>query len=115
MTMEFVLDKTTILKRFGGDEGIFVVMANMYLQDVDSICTRLNAALADNDTSLLRREAHTIKGLLATLADETGAALALSVETLAKSGECIGMEAMVSELQSRMRLVAAAVRKEIAS
>lgn len=113
MAVEFVLDKATILRRLGGDEHIFSVMADMYLQDVDNSCSRLAGALAAGDAALLRREAHTVKGLLATLADETGAAMGLAVETRAKNNECAGLETMVADLQARLQLVAEAVRKEI--
>lgn len=115
MAVEFVLDKATILRRLGDDAEIFAVMADMFLQDVDKLCIRLAGALAAGDVAVLRREAHTVKGLLAMLADDAGAALALAVEVQAKSGECAGLEGMVVDLQARLRTVAAAVRQEIAA
>lgn len=114
MAARFVLDKATILRRIGGDREIFAAMAAMFLQDADDYCIRLASAVAGGDAELLRREAHTVKGMLATVADESGAALALAVENRAKAGDCVGLAGMVAELEARLRLVAAAVREEIA-
>jgi HPt (histidine-containing phosphotransfer) domain-containing protein len=110
-----MLDKATILSRLGGDQEIFVVMADMYLQDVDNFCTQLAAALAAGDASLLRREAHTVKGILATFTDDVGAALAHDVEMRAKNGDCAGLESMVAGLQGRLQQIAAALEEEISA
>lgn len=115
MTAEFKLDKAMILSRLGGDREIFTVMADMYLQDVDSYCSRLAAALAASDASMLRREAHTVKGMLATFTDDIGAALALAIETHTKNGDCAGLDGKVAKLQTRLQLVAAAVREELSA
>lgn len=111
--MEFLLDKEKILDRLGGDEEIFNAMAAMYLQEVDKSCIHLGEALASGDATALLREAHTVKGLLATLADEVGAALGLAIENRSKAGECAGLASMVADLQARLRAVAAAVRAEL--
>lgn len=111
--MEFLLDKELILERLGGDQEIFVAMARTYLQEVDRACGHLGEALASGDATALWREAHTVKGLLATLSDDFGAALGMAVETRCRSGECAGVESMVADLQARLRVVAAAVRAEV--
>lgn len=114
MSTNFVLDKTTILLRLGGDEEIFAAMIDMYLHEVDSYCAQLAQALAAGDAAALQREAHTVKGLLATFADERGAALAQAVESQARNGNCAGLATQVADVQARLRTVAAAVRQEIA-
>lgn len=106
----FTLDKETILDRLGGDEEIFCVMADMFLHDVGNYCNELAAALAAGDADVLQREAHTVKGLLATFADETGAGMALAVEQQAKLGRVAGQEVAVAALQARLHLVADGVR-----
>lgn len=112
--MDFVFDKANVLVRLGGDQEIFAVVIDMYLQDVDNVCARLATSLAADDAVALRREAHTVKGLLATFADEVGSDLALAVEVRAKHGECTGLRSMVTDLQARLQTVAAALRQEIA-
>lgn len=115
MATEFVLDKAAIMDRLGDDQEIFAVMADTFLQEVDHFRARLGAALAAGDASTLRREAHTAKSMLATFTDESGAALALDIETQAKGGDCTGLEDKVAALQVRLQAVAAAVRAEIAA
>ncbi|HXE37024.1 MAG TPA: Hpt domain-containing protein [Azonexus sp.] len=114
MADPFVLNKKSILDRLGGDEDIFAMMLEMYLQDVDSNCATLAAALASGDPAALKREVHTVKGLLATFSDEEGAAEALAVEQKAKYGEVAGLERAVAALQARLREVAVVLGNELA-
>lgn len=114
MADSFILDKPAIMDRLGGDEEIFSVMVDMYLQDVGSYSGQLAAALAAGDHRLLQREAHTVKGLLATFADDAGSAMALALEQQLKRSEHDGLAAGVARLQQRLELVAEALRRETA-
>lgn len=114
MADPFVLNRKSILDRLGGDEEIFAMMLDMYLQDVDSNCATLAAALASGDPAALKREVHTVKGLLATFSDDDGAAEALAVEQKAKHGEAAGLELAVAALQARLREVAVVLGNELA-
>jgi HPt (histidine-containing phosphotransfer) domain-containing protein len=106
MAEAFVLDRASILERLGGDEEIYTMMVDMFLDDVENNCTALAAALSSGDVKSLQREAHTIKGLLATFSDEAGAAEALVVEKTAKEGELDSLVDAVNDLQARLREVA---------
>jgi len=106
----FVLDRGSILERLGGDEEIYAMMVDMYLQDVENNCTAIAAALVQGDSPALRREAHTIKGLLATFSDDDGAADAAAVEHQARLGEIDGLGDAVGGLQQRLREVASALK-----
>lgn len=106
MADAFVLDKKSILERLGGDEDIYAMMVDMYLQDVDNNCTALDGALQTGDADAIRREVHTVKGLLATFSDESGAAEAQRIEHQARDGEMAGLAAGVVALQQRLREVA---------
>lgn len=107
MAEVFVLDRESILDRLGGDEEIYTMMVDIYLQDFENNCTAVAAAFAEGDVAALRREAHTIKGLLATFSDDGGAAEAAAVEHQARLGELDGLADAVSGLQLRLREVAA--------
>ncbi|UCV18165.1 Hpt domain-containing protein [Ferribacterium limneticum] len=107
MAGAFVLDKASILDRLGGDEEIFTMMVDMFVQDVDNNCAALATALASGDPAVLRREAHTVKGLLATFSDETGAAEACVVELRARDGLIADQAEAVAGLQQRLREIAA--------
>lgn len=106
MTEAFVLDKASILERLGGDEEIYAMMVDMYLQDVDSNCNALSNAFEAGDPEVLRREAHTIKGLLATFSDNVGADEAHRIEMQAKTGQLAGLGDAVQGLMNRLREVA---------
>ncbi|PKO33163.1 MAG: hypothetical protein CVU34_14090 [Betaproteobacteria bacterium HGW-Betaproteobacteria-7] len=106
MADAFVLNRQNILERLGGDEEIYTMMLDMYLQDLDANCASLSAAIASGQAIEIRREAHTIKGLLATFSDDRGAAAAYVVEQQAKAGDMNGLAAAAATLETRMREVA---------
>ncbi len=106
----FVFDKASILERLGGDEEIFVMMVDMFLQDVDRNCQSLREALGD-EAAVLQREAHTIKALLATFSDNAGAELAQTLELRAKTGELADAPARVDVLLARVAEVADVLRR----
>jgi len=110
MAEAFVLDRGSILERLGGDEEIYAMMVDMYLQDVENNCTAIAAAFTQGDAAALRREAHTIKGLLATFSDDGGAVDAAAVEHQARLGEIDGLGDAVGGLQQRLREVAAVLK-----
>lgn len=110
MAAAFVLDRASILERLGEDEEIYAMMVDMYLEDVENNCASLAAAIASGDATLLQREAHTVKGLLATFSDDDGAADAMRVEQLAKAGSIADLGPAVGALQGRLREVATALR-----
>lgn len=111
MVDNFVLDRSLILERLGGDEEIFSVMVDMFLQEVDRNCSQLAEALGSGDLNALHREAHTVKSLLATFSDDAGAADALRLEQQAKQGTTAGLAAQVEALQARLQVVAAVLRQ----
>lgn len=110
MAEAFVLDRESILERLGGDEDIYAMMVDMYLDDLGNNCDALSAALASGDASVLRREAHTIKGLLATFSDVSGAADAHRLEHMAQNGETTGAAEAVAGLQQRLHEIAGVLR-----
>ncbi|HJV92218.1 MAG TPA: Hpt domain-containing protein, partial [Azonexus sp.] len=76
-------------------------------------CATLAAAFASGDPAALKREVHTVKGLLATFSDDLGAAEALAVEQKAKHGEVAGLELAVAALQARLREVGLVLGNEL--
>jgi histidine phosphotransfer protein HptB len=108
----FQLDKPQILERLGGDEEIFTVMVDMYLQDFENYCNNLDTMLQAGVQLPLQREVHTVKGLLATFADEPGTQVAYVLEAKIKGGEMNGLEAEIDALKARLHELAAVLRRE---
>ncbi|HSG22679.1 MAG TPA: Hpt domain-containing protein [Azonexus sp.] len=113
MIEKFVLDREQILARLGGDEEIFSMMVDLYLQDVDNTAQSLAAALAEGEVETLIREAHTVKGLLATFSDDAGAAEAFGIEQQVKLGNLSGLQPAIAAVQQRLFEVAAVLRREV--
>ncbi len=111
MDTPFVLDKPLILERLGGDEDIFLMMVDMFVQDVDTYCNQLGDAFAAANVPLVQREAHTIKGLLASFGDDAGTKAAYAIELQAKQGSLDGLAPKVAELQARIRDVVAVLQR----
>lgn len=85
------------------------MMVDMFLDDVEINSAALASAFACGEATVVQREAHTIKGLLATFSDDEGAAEALDVEKKAKAGELDKLGDAVDALQRRLREVASAL------
>ena len=110
----YVLDRRSILDRLAGDEEIFAVMVDMYLQDLDNCCDQLTSPLQAGDAVTLQREAHTVKGMLASFSDDAGAQAAYQVEQQAKRGELAGLAEPIAALQARLREVGAVLQASTA-
>lgn len=110
MTTPFEIDKPAIMERLGGDQDIYAMMIDIFLQDVDHNCSNLLAASRSGNSAELVREAHTVKGLLATISDDHGAALALALEMQARQGVMDGAEAKALGIVARMNEVADVLR-----
>lgn len=107
MAAPFALDRESILERLGGDEEIYAMMVEMYLQDVERNCNALEQALVAGDAQTLQREAHTVKSLMATFSDAEGAAEAQTVEHRARDGSVAAQAGEIGMLQLRLREIAA--------
>lgn len=106
---EKMYDRAEALSRLDGDEALFQEMAGMFVAECESYCRALADALASGEASQLRREAHTVKSLLATFSFEAGRQLALRLEQLAAGGSLDGAEGLTQEVIAAVRQLAAAL------
>lgn len=109
----FCLDKSLILERLGGDDDLLVTMSDIFVQESEEYCRNLDQAQQTGDAAALRREAHTVKSLLATFVDDDGTALALQIEQQAKAEQFAGLAEKVEALKARVREVVTVVRREL--
>lgn len=112
MNDDFQLDKNLILERLGGDDELFSELVNMYVQEAEGYTKALGDALAAADAAWVQREAHTIKGLLATFSDDVGSDMAYAIEVQAKSGVIGDLSVAVATVQARVRQLAEILRNE---
>lgn len=110
MSALFELDRKTVLARLGGDEEILEIMIDAFLSDYENNCRQLLATWSTQDAGLIAREAHALKGLLATLSDEAGAEQAYQLEQQARQGAIAHQAARVDALVQRVRHVADVLR-----
>lgn len=109
----FELDRAVILERLGGDEDILSMMLGLFCDEAENVSHELEAALASGDPAVLRRAAHTLKGSLASVSDEDGAALAYQLELQAKADAVVDGAAQVTVLQGRLRDVVAVLASSL--
>ncbi|MCK6405927.1 MAG: ATP-binding protein [Rhodocyclaceae bacterium] len=102
-------DRADVIERFGGDEELFRSVAAMYVQDSPGYGEALAAAVSAGDVQALAREAHTVKGLLATFSCEAESLIARDIEHLAKGGRFDEAAARVPQLLEAIEALAAAL------
>jgi HPt (histidine-containing phosphotransfer) domain-containing protein len=107
-----VYDRAQALERLAGDAALFAEMAGMFVAESETYCRALESALASGDAACLRREAHTVKSLLATFSYEAGRELALRLEHLASSGSLDGAAALTAEVVAAVRRLGVALAGE---
>lgn len=107
-----IYDRAEAVARLDGDVSLFAEMADMFIAECDAYCRGLETAMAARDAVTLRREAHTLKSVLATFSCETGRALAQKLEHLAAGGGLDGAEALSGEVVAVARALAATLAAE---
>lgn len=113
MLQAFVLKRAEILERLGDDEEIYASLRDMFLDDYGNNRAAMAQALTGGDAAVIKREIHTVKGLLATFSDEAGAAAAQDAENQLRAGDLSGAPAAVTLLQARLDEVAGVLRSDL--
>jgi CheY-like chemotaxis protein/HPt (histidine-containing phosphotransfer) domain-containing protein len=80
-------NRDVVMERLEGDQELFVMLAEMFVNEAEKYAQSVRTAADSGDIHTLEREAHTVKGVLSTFADDAGTALALSVERAAREGD----------------------------
>ena len=78
-------DQEAALEMMGGDQDLLKELARMFIDNSPQTLGELNAALVAGDREVLKRSAHTLKGLFATFACSQGEAIARELEQAAES------------------------------
>ena len=107
-------NRADALERLGGDESIFAEVASLFVAESDNYCQALEDALGSGDAGVLRREAHTVKSMLATFSYESGRALAERLEHLAASGSLEGAAELTGQVIEGVKWLAGTLAAEVA-
>ena len=102
-----VFDKAEALVRLGGDESLFNELTQLFVTESAGYCSALEAALSSADAAALRREAHSVKSMLATFSYEEGRVLAMQLEYLAAAGSLDGADRLTAQVIDAIRRLAA--------
>ena len=93
-----VFDAEGTLARLGGDDELFVEMANFCLEDAPPLYAALCSAAANGDAQAVRMKAHALKGLVAGCGGVRAANAAHKLETAGETGDLARFSPLVEKL-----------------
>lgn len=103
-------DRNIALERAGGDEELLREIAEIYLAEYPPLLEGIRSAVDAGDADALQRSAHTLKGSLATMGAEPGAALALSLESQGRENHLQSAAAVLLRLEEELARVHREIR-----
>jgi PAS domain S-box-containing protein len=102
-----VVDFDKALQTMDGSRELFDEIARLFLEDAPQQMVQIKEALAQGDMEVLRRGAHSLKGMVGVFAAERTMQAAVLVEKTAGQDECaaavLDLENALTELQSAIR------------
>lgn len=105
-----VFNRAALMKRVMEDEELARGVIDRFLQDTPQRLAALSGALADGDTDLARRHAHTLKGSSAVMSAPALCEAAFRVEVAAESGDIAEAVSMLPDVYDQFEIL-----KEIVS
>jgi hypothetical protein len=97
-----VFDRDRALRQIDGDEELLAELVEIFLADVVGKREAMRAALAAEDSTLLARTAHSLRGALLTLAALPAAQVAREIEESVESGATAAAAAMALEFELQL-------------
>jgi HPt (histidine-containing phosphotransfer) domain-containing protein len=94
-------------------EDLLAVLVGLFLRDTPDRLASLRAAVAAGDCDTTARTAHIIRGAAGYLGASAMLAMSESIETAARVGSLLGLNASVEELEAEYERVAAALQIEV--
>ncbi|MES2088356.1 MAG: response regulator, partial [Pseudomonadota bacterium] len=109
------LNTEQALARLSGDADLYARTLQGFMQHVDGIMVPLQRAIEASDCTTLDREAHTLRGLLATVGANDLAQLAGCLESAAKARDAVGVVAAAAPFVHALEMLADALRPQMPS
>jgi HPt (histidine-containing phosphotransfer) domain-containing protein len=98
-----VFDQQAALDRLDGDEQLLAMLVRMYHEDSQNLMQQLEDGLRRGDLSIVRRTAHSLKGLVANFEATRARDAALAVEELADSGKLAAATLAAHDLREHLQ------------
>jgi HPt (histidine-containing phosphotransfer) domain-containing protein len=89
-------------ERTGGDPELLARLVEICLAELPAYRGRIAAAIAASDSNGLLHAAHSMKGMLGTVAAHDGEVFALRLEKMGRSGELAGAAEMLLNLDREL-------------
>jgi HPt (histidine-containing phosphotransfer) domain-containing protein len=109
-TSKPLIDLSALLKRVDNDRALMRELLGLFHEEYSQLITSLREAVHKNDTNLAQIAAHTLKGMLASLAADRAAAAAARIEDAARNGKAEqlpgGLQSLETELDALLPAVA---------
>jgi len=93
-------DYAAALERVGGDEPLLAELIAIFFEEYPQFATRLTQSLSQNDFTVLRATAHSLKGSLGYLGAAHGETLALAVEQASLASDSVRAGDLVAQLMA---------------
>lgn len=100
-----MLDRKLAMDRVGGDEILLKEVARLFLDDCPRALHNLNDAIAAGDAKRLEREAHSLKGAVATFGADPVTQAASELEALGKQGDLQAASVGLQRLQEALDIL----------
>jgi len=106
---EAVFNRSELLNRIGGEEELVAQLVALFIQSADEILPALEEAVTANDTEVVFRQAHTLKGMTGSIGADGMFAMAVEMSGRARAGDLRGFPEMVAKLGEEYDLFKAEV------
>ena len=104
-----LMDVSSTLKRLGNDVDLFNQIIQIYLEDSPDLFASARQAISENDAPSLRRAAHSLKGLTATMSASRAVSAAFHLEQLGAGSDLDEAPAALEQLNQRLAELNAAL------
>lgn len=107
------LDWRKALDNLEGDEDILRDLAQVFLDQADTMTAEIGRAVEKQNAETLRRSAHTLKGALKVFWAEPATSTALELENQGREGKLTNSEAVYARLQKEVEQLCGDLREAL--
>ncbi len=108
-----ILNVTSALARFGGNQGLLRDVAQFFLEDSGQLLNDLETGIRKQEVEPATRQAHSLKGLASNFDAETCVAVAFAMEVACRAGHWDTAKLLLPNLKSECVRLIEALRREI--